>query len=80
MLLDLSASFNTIDHEILLPGFKNMICVTGTALEWFRPYLYDSCQVAYINGGSSKTLPSLCDITQRSKRSMRGHHLHQSTT
>ena len=37
-LLDLSATFDTIDHTILL-RLGNWLGVSGKALDWFKPYL-----------------------------------------
>ena len=35
VLLDLSAAFDIIDHEILLSRLRNEVGITGTALHWF---------------------------------------------
>ena len=39
VLLNLSAAFGTIDHEILISRLSKRVGVTGTALHWFRSYL-----------------------------------------
>ena len=38
-MLDLSAAFNTIDHDILFSGMENTLGITGQALAWFQSYL-----------------------------------------
>jgi len=45
VLLDLSATFDTIDHKILLDPLATDVWVTGIALSWFRSYLSDRTQV-----------------------------------
>ena len=49
ILLDLSAAFDTIDHEIHLNCLESRIGVTGTALEWCRSHLSDFSQVVYLD-------------------------------
>ena len=39
VLLDLSAAFNTVNHEILIARLRDRFGIGGTALKWFRSYL-----------------------------------------
>ena len=39
VILDLSAAFDTVDHNILLKILENQFGVTDTALRWFHNYL-----------------------------------------
>ena len=41
VLLDLTAAFDTVDHEILISCLKQWVGIRGIALEWFRSYLAD---------------------------------------
>ena len=52
-LLDLSAAFDTIDHEILLSRLQTTMGITGAAINWFRSYLVDRQQRVHVQGVSS---------------------------
>ena len=51
VLLDLSAAFDTVDHDILLQRLKTSYGLSGMVLEWFRSYLVGRHQCVRI--GSS---------------------------
>ena len=44
VLLHLSATFDTIDHDTLLTCLPTRFGFTGTVLRWFTTYLLDRCQ------------------------------------
>lgn len=54
VLLDLSAAFDTIDHETLFHRFEHLYGITGRALSWMSSYLCDRHQIVTINGELSK--------------------------
>ncbi len=49
VLLDLSTAFVTIDHNILLNRLENFVCISGSALAWFKSYLSDRHQFVAVN-------------------------------
>ncbi len=49
MLLDLSAAFDTIDHNNLLNIFENSVGISGSALAWFKSYLSDRHRFIAVN-------------------------------
>ena len=46
--LDLSAAFDTIDHNALLRRLETRFVVTGTALNWLRSYLTNRTQAVTV--------------------------------
>ncbi len=44
VLLDLSAAFDTIDHNILLNRLENSVGISGSVLVWFTLYSSDRHQ------------------------------------
>ena len=53
VLLDLSAAFDTIDHDILLHHLQHVFGIQGTVLSWFRSYLTKRFQTVSIQGTHS---------------------------
>ena len=53
ILLDLSAAFDTVRHDILLDRLRSRLGVTDQALNWFTSYLSDRTQRVAVNGGLS---------------------------
>ncbi len=49
VLLDLSAAFDAIDHDILLNRLENFDGISGSALAWFKLYLSDRHQFMAVN-------------------------------
>ena len=49
-LLDLSAAFDTVDHNKLLNILKYEIGLEGEALNWFRSFLCGRCQKVRVEG------------------------------
>ena len=58
VMLDLSAAFDTIDHDILLDRLHNMYGIGGLALKWFESYIKHRTNAVMINNKTSdmKTL------------------------
>ena len=54
VLLDLSAAFDTVDHNILLRRLKISFCVTGDALKWFDSYLSGRTHRVIVDGKLSE--------------------------
>ena len=53
VLLDLSAAFDTVDHDVLFARRKSSIDINGTALNWFKSYLNNRSQRVSLNGCTS---------------------------
>ena len=66
VLLDLSAAFNTVDHDLLLQKLQSVIDIQGTALSWFQSYLGKRSQQISINGTLSRKFYLQCGIPQGS--------------
>ena len=66
VLLDLSATFDTIDHGILLERLGHAFGVQDMALSWFTSYLTGRTQQVSIDGTLSTKFNSECGVPQGS--------------
>ena len=53
LALDLSAAFDTTDHNILLQVLKNQYGIDGKALDWYNSYLHPRSCVVQVKGSKS---------------------------
>ena len=66
ILLDLTAAFDTVNHQILLHRLEHRVGVTDKALQWFKSYLSDRNQHVRVRGHSSSSFPLGCGVPQGS--------------
>jgi len=64
--LDISAAFDTLDHNILCQRAKSDFGLTGVALDWIRSFLSDRKQCVSIDSSKSQTTPCLTGVPQGS--------------
>ena len=66
LLLDLSAAFDTVDHDILLSRLHERFGVTGKPFLWFQSDLSDRMQYVSVDGGTSLEHALRCGVPQGS--------------
>lgn len=66
VLLDLSAAFDSVDHQILLSRLEKYVGIRGTALKWIRSYLEDRCFSVLLGPYSSDVAPLNYGVPQGS--------------
>ena len=66
VLLDLSAAFDTVDHDRLLAVLNSCIGITGAALSWFESYLKGRTQHVAIKNVQSSMTKLKCGVPQGS--------------
>jgi len=66
VLLDLSAAFDTVDHDILLTILSNRFSVDSTALKWFESYLTGRSQTFIYAGNQTSSFSVHCSVPQGS--------------
>jgi len=65
-LLDLTAAFDTVDHELLLQRLERTFGVRGQAIEWFKSYLKDRSYRVIYGGHTSSAILVTCSVPQGS--------------
>ena len=65
-LLDLSAAFDCVDHDILLCRLRIKFSIDGSALDWIRSFLLGRTQQVYYPGRMSVILQMLFGVPQGS--------------
>ena len=65
-LLDLTAAFDTVDHELLLHRLERQFGLRGVVLAWFSSYLSGRCFQVYYGGGMSSVIFIVCSVPQGS--------------
>ena len=66
VLLDLSAAFDTISHDILLQRLEKRLGISGTALKWLKSYITGRSQCVCIGEAISEALCILFGVPQGS--------------
>jgi len=66
VLLDLTAAFDTVDHEILISRLERWVGIKGIALKWFRSYLEGRTFCVSCGDYVSSSAPLSCGVPQGS--------------
>ena len=66
VLLDLSAAFDTIDHQTLFTSLHDLLGVRGVVLNWFSSYLSNRYQIVKINDTKSERVKLSYGVPQGS--------------
>ena len=66
MAVDLSATFNIMDHSILISVFRERFGITEIALSWFESYLYPWYCKVNVGTTYSKNRELVCSVPQGS--------------
>jgi len=70
-LLDLTAAFDTVDHDLLILRLEHQFGLCGVVLQWFRLYLCDRSFRVVIGSGASFLIHLVCSVPQGSVLGLR---------
>jgi len=80
VLLDLSSTFDTVDHSTLLTVLDRRFDVRESAMDWFSSYLSDRTQTFCASGVMSGPIPVTCSVPQGSVQGPSAlHFIHRSS-
>ena len=65
MLLDLSAAFDTVDHDILTSVLRRRFAVDGPTLDWLSDFLSGRSQIVRVGTSVSDAATPLCILVYR---------------
>ena len=68
---DMSAAFDTVNHQIFLARLRNKFGITDPALKWFQSYLHTRKVCVVIAGEESDILQLDCSLPQGSNLGLR---------
>ena len=66
VMLDLSAAFDTVSHDILIKRLHKELGIADLALKWFESYLHNRVQNGGIDGSISNPFDLCCRVPQGS--------------
>ena len=66
LLLDLSAAFDTVDHQLLVERLSNRFGLKDQVLAWLKSYLENRTQVIMVDGVKSDEKNIICGVAQGS--------------
>ena len=65
-LLDLTAAFDIVDHDVLLQHLEKTFGFSSSLLQWIRSYLGNKYQGVYLNGKTNIARLVICGMPQGS--------------